>query len=64
MPHEVLGLNLTGLDALRLAVTIKRARDKFRLNEINRGLRDVDDKKDPLGVGRVITLIARLFVGD
>jgi hypothetical protein len=59
----VLGLKLKPIDQLRLAVTVKRAKDKYRANEANSALRDIDDKKDPFGIGRIIAMLARIFVG-
>src|SRR6185369_670008 len=59
LPHEVIpGLeNLDTFTALRFAVSVRRARLRWRKYQAEEALKALQGDKDPLGVGRVIALL-------
>ena len=55
-------MDLPPLTAMRLAVTVKRARDKYRANAVREQLRELDGDSDSFGIGRIIAVLARIAV--
>ena len=57
-----MGLALDPLSDLSLALTVLRARRKWRQYQVEELLRSMGGDSDPMGVGRVISLLAALEV--
>jgi hypothetical protein len=62
-PHEVIpGLSgLSQMSALRFAASVYRSRLRWRKYQVDELLRQMNGDKDPMGVGRVISLLAGLL---
>jgi hypothetical protein len=59
LPHELIpGLeNLDPFTALRFAVSVRRARARWRKYQVEQAMQSLQGDKDPFGVGRVIALL-------
>jgi hypothetical protein len=64
LPHELVP-GLEGLDkmtAWRFAVSVSRARTRYRRMQMEELMRRLEGDKDPFGIGRVVTLLLSLVV--